>query len=360
MAPMPPMMPMMPPPYYYPPPPPPPPKPRGGFVRGIFVTLATSILGISLALNAYLLLFVGLTGGGASSQTNVIVEGDAKQRVAVISIDNVITGETSKRFEKLLREVEADPTIKALVVELDTPGGEVTASDEIYQRLERFKKEKGMKVVVTMGSMATSGGYYIACAGDYLFAQPTTLTGNIGVVLQRFNFSELMDKWGVKEASITPGESKYKNSESPFKPETPEAHAYLQNIAEQIYTRFRSIVETSRASQIKSASASMDVVADGRAFTADEAKKLGLVDEIDYASAAYAKAASLAGISGKPQVVRFQHTPNLIDLLGGGSASSGLPGGASASARPEINVKIDANLLNEVSTPKFLYLYRGE
>ena len=105
---------------------------------------------------------------------------------------------------------------------MNTPGGEVAASDEIYHRILRFKEEHKVPVVVAMGGMATSGGYYVSCAGDYIFAEPTTLTGNIGVVLQRFNFSGLMQKYGVEDNSITPAEAKYKYVESPFRPETPK------------------------------------------------------------------------------------------------------------------------------------------
>src|SRR3954453_4835063 len=164
----PPMM-MMPPPYFMPPP-----RRGGGFVRGVFVTLATTILGFSLALNAYLLLWSGLTSSSASAQESVLISGDPKQKIAVVSIDGAIGSDTSKRFDKIMRDVESDADVKALVLEINTPGGEVTASDEIYQRVMRYKSEKNVKVVASMGGMATSGGYYIACSADHIFAQPTT------------------------------------------------------------------------------------------------------------------------------------------------------------------------------------------
>src|SRR4029453_6665592 len=142
----------MPPPYMVPPPP-----RGGGFVRGVFVTLATTILGASLALNIYLLLWAGLTSGSASAQESVLVNGDPKQKIAVVSIEGPISGDTSKRFDKIMRDVESDNDVKALVLEVNTPGGEVTASDEIYQRILRYKSEKNVKVVASMGGMATSG-----------------------------------------------------------------------------------------------------------------------------------------------------------------------------------------------------------
>jgi protease-4 len=213
----------------------------------------------------------------------------------------------------------------------------------------RYKGEKNVKVVATMGGMATSGGYYVACSADYIFAQPTTLTGNIGVVLQRFNFSGLMDKYGVKDTTVTSEGSKFKYSESPFRPETPETAEYLRGIANDIYGRFTKIVKDSRGDRL---TASIEQVADGRAYMANDAKKLGLVDEINYAQAAYDKAASLAGLT-RQQVVRFQRTPSFLEALTGAGASNSLP-------RPEVSVRVDANLINELRTPKLLYLYRGE
>lgn len=349
--PMPPQMMMPPPPYFYPPPP----RRGGGFVRGIFVTLATTILGASLALNIYLLLWAGLTSGSASAQESILVNGDPKQKIAVVSIEGAISSDTSRRFDRIMRDVENDADVKALVLEINTPGGEVTASDEIYQRVLRYKGEKNVKVVASMGGMATSGGYYVACSADYIFAQPTTLTGNIGVVLQRFNFSGLMDKYGVKDTTVTSEGSKFKYSESPFRPETPETAEYLKGIANDIYGRFTKIVKDSRGDRLK---ASIEEVADGKAYMADDAKKLGLVDEINYPQAAYDKAAALANLT-KQQVVRFQRTPSFLEALSGATGSSGLSGG-SGLARPDVSVHVDSNLINELRTPKLLYLYRGD
>jgi protease-4 len=348
MPPLPPQMMPPPPPYFYPPPPQPS-RRGGGFVRGVFVTLATTILGASLAMNIYLLLWAGLTSGSAGAQESILVNGDPKQKIAVVSIEGAISADTSKRFDKIMRDVESDGDVKALVLEINTPGGEVTASDEIYQRVLRYKGEKNVKVVASMGGMATSGGYYVACSADYIFAQPTTLTGNIGVVLQRFNFSGLMEKYGVQDTTVTSEGSKFKYSESPFRPETPETAEYLKGIANDIYGRFTRIVKDSRGDRLKG---SIDQVADGKAYMADEAKKLGLVDEINYAQAAYDKAASLAGLT-KQQVVRFQRTPSFLEALGGAGASSGL-------SRPEVSVRVDSNLINELRAPKLLYLYRGD
>ncbi|MBC8106899.1 MAG: signal peptide peptidase SppA [Anaerolineae bacterium] len=351
---MPPMM-MMPPPGYYPPPP----KRGGGFARGVLLTLATSIFGISILLNFYLLTAVGLAGGASSAAETVLVNGDAGETVAVIPLKGVITGESAERFEKLMREIEENGSIKALVLEIDTPGGEVTASDEIYRRVLKYKTDKGVKVVATMGSMATSGGYYIACATDYVYAQPTTLTGNIGVVMQRFNFSGLMEKWGVADTTITPEKSKYKYAESPFRPESPETAVYLRGLIDDTYGRFKDIVAKGRGTNLK---ATIDQVADGRVYTANDALKLGLIDEIGYADEAYTKAAAMAGLN-KQHVVRYHRQPSLLDLLAGDtSANAGLGdrGATSSINGGGVNVKIDRSILDEITTPRLMSIYRGE
>lgn len=347
---MPPGMPMMmmPPPGYFPAPPPP--KRGSGFARGIFVALATTIFGGSLLLNFYLLAAVGLAGDASTATETVVVNGEATQTVAVIPLKGVITGDSSERFDKLMRQIEENNSIKALVIELDTPGGEVTASDEIYRRILKYKADKGVKVVASMGSMATSGGYYVACAADHIVAQPTTITGNIGVVMQRFNFSELMEKWGVADTSVTPAGSKFKNAESPFKPETPETTAYLRGLIDNTYDRFKVIVSKGRGTNLK---ATIDEVADGRAFTADTALKMGLIDQIGYADDAYAKAAALAGLS-KQRVVKYNRMPSLMDLLAGGDNS------AKSSLSSGLNVKIDRSILDEATTPRLMSIYRGE
>ena len=343
----PPPMPMMPPPMFYPPPPAP---QRGGFVRAVFVTMALAIFSVSIILNLVLLATSGL-GALASSDVgtvaNVVNDGDASQKVAVIPIDDVIDTPLRDRFERAIKQVEDDPSVKALVIEVDTPGGTVTASDEIYHRIKKFKSRRNIPVVTAMGGLATSGGYYVACATDEIFVQPTTLTGNIGVIMQRFNYSGAMDKIGVADASVTPQGAKFKDLGSPYRPETPEGTAYLRGFAEDFYGQFKAIVETGRAGKLRD---SIEKIADGRVFTAAEALKLGLADRQGYSTDAFDRAASLASLSN-PTVVRYQHQPSLFEAFGvkwGGPSSQG------------INVSIDPSALHELTTPRAMYLWRGE
>lgn len=337
------MMMPMPPVGFYPPPPP----PRGGFVRAIFITLATTIFGLSLVLNIYLLAWTGLTGGEVGTKSTILVSGDPKQKVAVIPIDDIIDTELARRFEKALKQVESDPTVKALVLEIDTPGGTVTASDEIYNSLMKFKAERRIPIVAAMGSMATSGGYYVACASDEIVAQPTTVTGNIGVVLQRFNLSGTLEKLGARETSITPEGADFKNIESPFRPESPEVAEYLRGITNDLHGRFKTIVATSREGKLKD---SIDKIADGKIYIASEASKLGLIDQLGYSRDAHARAAALASLSNHT-VVRYEHQPTLFESFA--LRSTIKPGGP-------IHINLDPSRINELVTPRAMYLWRGE
>src|SRR5688500_13076866 len=193
-------MPMMPPPMFYQPPPP----QRGGFVRAVFVTMALAIFSVSIILNLVLLATSGL-GALASNDVgtvaSVVNDGDASQKVAVIPIDDVIDTPLRDRFERAIRQVEDDPSVKTLVIEVDTPGGTVTASDEIYHRIKKFKSRRNIPVVTAMGGMATSGGYYVACATDEIFVPPTTLKRDLGVIMKRFNYSSAVEQNVVAAAS---------------------------------------------------------------------------------------------------------------------------------------------------------------
>ena len=346
----PPMPPMMPPPMYYGPPP----KARGGgFVRGVFVTLATTIFGLSLTLNIYLLLASGFLGG-SSQRSSDLVEGDPMQKIAIIPIKGVIMDDASAQFARFLKQAEADSAVKAIVLEIDSPGGSVTASDEIFHRIERFRADHPSKpVIVSMAGLAASGGYYVACGGDYVFAQPTTLTGNIGVLLPQYNVSELFDKWGIEETTITSQGAPFKNAGSMFRPESPEERAYLQGIADKAFAQFKGVVSKGRTGRLKKP---LVEIANGKIFMADDAKALGLVDDVGYLHDAYKHAATKAGLSN-PTVVRYQDPPTLMDMLMSGKSNVS---GAGASGSVTINgINVNASDVYEMTTPRLMYLWRG-
>jgi protease-4 len=356
--PMPPQMPpmqMMPPqmmPFPYPPPPPP---RRGGAGRAIFIGFLILLLIGSAFLN--LVLLAGSLGGsGAGIQQQTIQAGGGTDKVAVIPLRGIIDTNTSAQFDRFLDTAEADKNVKALVIEIDTPGGTVTASDEIYNRIRLFKSKKPIPVVVSMASLATSGGYYAACGADHVFAQPTTFTGNIGVLMPRYNFSKLMEKYGVEETTIVSTGATFKNAGSSFRPESPEEKQYMQGLADSAFAQFKTVVTNGRSSKLK---AKLEDVANGKVFTAADALTLGLIDQVGYLEDAQAYAMTAAGLSG-PTVVRYQDPPTFMELLM--SSRSVLPAlGAGGDGRsPAVNVTIDQRLLHEMSTPRPLYLWRGQ
>lgn len=343
MQPMPPMMP--PPPMFMQPP-----RERS-FARAIFMTLATTIFGLSLAANVYLLLFSGLMSGGASARQNTVLEGDPTERVAIIPVNGVIMTEASQQFERFMQIAEQDKNVKAIVLEIDSPGGTVTASDEIHHRIMQFKQNRpNVPVVAAMGSLAASGGYYIACAADYVYAQPTTMTGNIGVLFPRYNVSRLADKWGIEETTLESTGAPFKNAGSMFQPEDPEDVAYFQSIIDKSFVQFKDVVKNGRAGKLTKP---IEEIANGKIYLGRDAQALGLVDDIGYLEDAYTHAAQ--GLK-KPQVVRYANPPSLLEAL----AAKSNVGAVSASASQGVNVQIDWKKLQELTTPRMLYLWRGE
>lgn len=334
-------------------------QPAGrSFTRTIFTTLATTIFGLSLALNVYLIMWSTLLSGVESpAKQNVVLDGDLTQKIGVIGVKGVIMTNTFKRFDRLLTEAEKDKDLKALVIDIDTPGGAVTASDQIYTRIGQFKQRmadqgRTVPIISTIGSLGTSGGYYVACATDYIFTERTGLTGNIGVLMPRFNLSKLAEKYGVEETTIASNGAPFKNAGSMFKPETPAETAYIQKIADDAFAEFKSVVKQARQSKL---TVPLETATDGRAFFAADAVKLGLIDATGSAADAYVYAAAQAKLT-KPHVVRYEETPSLFGALSG----EGEAMGQTSIAFDGKSLKIDPSVIHELMTPRLMYLWRGE
>ena len=351
---MPPMGPMMmPPPMYMPPPPPP---RRGGFWRAAFVTLLVLALGGSLIVNVVLLANLGLSGSGGAMSTSV-EQGDPKQKIAHIPISGVIMEEAYERFDRMMKQVEGDSGIKAIVIEIDSPGGSVTASDQIHNRIANYKKmHANVPVVVSMAGLAASGGYYVACPADYIFAQPTTLTGNIGVLMPQYNVSGLFEEWGIKETTVESTGAPFKNAGSMFRPETPEHRAYIQDIADKAFAQFKDVVSQGRTGKGKFDPKKLDQVANGKIYMAADAVANGLIDKVGYLQDAYDYAAQQAKLTRRT-IVKYQDPPTLMDVLMSSRANLSSRAGQSI----QINgVNIIAGDLREFMTPRLMYLWRGQ
>lgn len=223
--------------------------------------------------------------------------------VGLLEIEGVIL-DSEKILEKL-EDFEESPEVKALVVRINSPGGAVAPSQEIHKALLDFPKP----VVVSMGSVAASGGYYIAVAAKKIFANPGTLTGSIGVIMEFANLEKLYDWAKIKRFVIKTG--KFKDIGSESRPMTDEEREYLQGLLNNTQTQFKKAILEGR----KLTPEKLDPIADGRIMNGEQAKALGLVDELGGEKEAVLEAGKMAGISGKPKVITINKKKSFLDYL---------------------------------------------
>ncbi len=228
-----------------------------------------------------------------------------EKKVALIRVEGIILD--SRKVIEELEEYSKDSSVKAVVLRVNSPGGGVAPAQEIYEEIIKLKAEK--KVVVSMGSVAASGGYYISSPADKIVASPGTLTGSIGVIMEIHNVKGLMEKFGVKTKTIKSG--KYKDIASVFKSITEKEKEILQAILDDVHSQFIKAVSDSRGIAYEE----VIKLSDGRIFTGKRAKELGLVDEIGNLNYAIKLAGKLSGIKGEPHVVSKREKFNLWDLL---------------------------------------------
>lgn len=296
--------------------------------RNLLIALSI-IVGIVLAcailpLGGFALL---LAAAGGSSNPGVavpatpwqekIVSGQGQERVLILDVTGIIgTPESGFPSDQLsqhdlisqIKQATEDPDVRAVVVRVDSPGGGVVASNEIYQAL-RDLRGAGKHVVVSMGSVAASGGYYIATAAERIYANADTFTGSLGVILTLLNYQDAFDKVGLRQVIFKSGE--FKDIGSPVREVTPEEQAILQSIIDQAYQGFVDVIVEGRnlpREQVLQ-------LADGRIYTGQQALELGLIDELGDQDAAIAGAKSLAALDEDARVVRYSSEPSLLDLL---------------------------------------------
>ncbi len=198
-----------------------------------------------------------------------------------------------------LRKAEDDPRVKAVIIRINSPGGTVTGSDMMYREVRRFAEESKKPVVASLGEVAASGGYYLALAADRIVAEPTAITGSIGVIMPTINISEGLNKIGIHSRSIKSG--KNKDLANPLEPMRDEQYAVLQETVDEFYARFKALVveRRNRPSGVGTRSLDttrLDDLTDGRVVTGVRAAEFGLVDQTGGVSDAFALAKGLAGI----------------------------------------------------------------
>ena len=302
----------------------------GGFLRGCLIVVAVLILiGIvfsfllSVAIGgvAALVASEGKTTGEDSYATEFVSGNpDAINSIAIIDVKGEITRDTdsfsyaasgvanSVSIVKLIKAAVKDENVKAIIIDLDTPGGEVTASDEIYHELKLCEKP----VVAMMNSLAASGGYYVACGANKIVAHKSTMTGSIGVIISSYDASELVAWAKVKPLFYTSG--KMKSMLNPLKPVTEEESAVVQALVMNAYKTFAGIV--SEARNIPLEKITEGELGDGRVFDGEQALANGLVDELGYFFTAEDAALELAGLTRDDcRIERFKNESSFSDLL---------------------------------------------
>jgi protease-4 len=233
----------------------------------------------------------------------------SEERIAVVRVEGVIL-DAQQTISELKRYGE-NPLVKAIVIRIDSPGGGVVPSQEIHDAVKRIRDKHNKLVIASMGTVAASGGYYIAAATDRIVANPGTLTGSIGVIMELANVEGLMKKIGVESVVIKSGD--HKDLGSPFRAMNGEDRHILQNVMDDVHSQFIEAVAAGRSLDIKEVRA----LADGRIFTGRQAKTAKLVDELGDLNDAIKLAAEMGGIEGEPRVVEPRKRFSIRDLIEG-------------------------------------------
>lgn len=271
-----------------------------------------------------LVLVAGPGDGGAvaaapETYEEEYVSGEGLDKIAVIPVEGIISPSDSgvagrvattspEGMRDALLQAEEDESVKAVVLEINSPGGGVTASERMYQDILDFKESSGKPVLASMGTTAASGGYYIATAADEILAGETTLTGSLGVILQLPNFTETADKIGFKQNIIKSGE--FKDMGSSFRDITPQEREIFQEIVDENYDEFVEVIVEGRDLPEER----VRELADGRIYSGKQAEELDLVDELGDLEEAARSARERAEVE-EATVVRYVQTPGFTELL---------------------------------------------
>ena len=321
-----------------------------GFVRILIATLLlTGTTGCVVFVESPLRVF-----GDDPGLQETTLQGEGSDKILLINIDGFISDQPSQqafglvekqstlaRVKSELRKAGEDDHIKALVLRINSPGGGVTASDEIHHLIKQFGADHQLPVIASLGSLAASGGYYIACSAERIVAHPTTVTGSIGVIIVGVNVSGLMDKLGVQDQTFKSGP--HKDILSPLRGATDEERDIIQGVLDSLYARFVDVVRDNRPDL---AADKLDLLTDGRIFAAPQARALGLVDAVGRIDDAFEAAKQRAGLD-RARVVTYyrqgESRETVYSTLATAARSGGLPLLSS---------------LDSLASPQLLYLWR--
>ncbi|MCB0722103.1 MAG: signal peptide peptidase SppA [Ignavibacteriae bacterium] len=259
------------------------------------IVLVLIFIGLLMVAGSFLIFSSAVTNMDTGDYYYETTGGSGSERIAVVDLDFTII--SSESIVRQFKKYAKDDRVKAIILRINSPGGGVAASQEMYEIIRRTR-DGGKPVIVSMGSIAASGGYYSACGSSYIFANPGTLTGSIGVIINLMSFKELAEKIGIKETTIKSGE--LKDAGNPFKVLTEKDSLYFQDIINNSFQQFFDVVATERHIDRER----LKEIANGRVFTGSQALELGLVDKLGTFDDAVKYAADLVGIEGDPPLVR--------------------------------------------------------
>ncbi len=308
-------------------------------------------LGVVLALSilaniALVLMLIGIVAVFTVGQRDLLTEevirkGPSRTKIAVIAVEGIINSEQAKDAYRQIKAAREDNRVKGLIIRVNSPGGTISGSDQIYNEIQKYRNEEKKPVIAFMQGIAASGGYYTSVACEKIIAEPTTITGSIGVISLYFVVQELLEeKLGILPVVVKSGEKK--DWPSSFQAPTEEQLRYLQDkLISPAYQRFLEIVIKGRNTSLSERQ--IRALADGSIFFAEEALEKKLIDEIGYLDKAIEVVKSLAGIKNA-QVVEYRKPLSLAGLL---------------SYRSGNILKINRDTLYEFNTPEIMYLWTG-
>jgi len=304
------------------------------------IVLALSVMAnIALFMMLIGVIAIFATGQRGILDEEIIREGPSRTKIAIISLQGIIHGESASDIYRQLKVVRKDKHVKAVIIRINSPGGTISASDQIYMEINKFRQEENIPVVAFMQGVAASGGYYASVACDQIIAEPTTITGSIGVISWYLVVQELLeDKLGILPVTIKSGQKK--DWPSSFRKPEPEEIQYMRDkVITPALERFIEVIAEGRKDTLTIEE--IRKLADGGIFGAKEAKEEELIDDIGYLDEAIELAKSLAKID-KAQVVQYRKPFSFTDFF---------------SYRKPNLLNLNRATLYELGTPQILYLW---
>lgn len=326
-------------------------KAKSNFFVRLLKGVALAVILCSLALNLLLFAAIGMIGLGSLQDQRQVREQyhslnrHGRDKVAIFSIEGtILNGEGFFRdqIEHAKRDIEKG-NLKAIVVRVNSPGGSITASDYMLHHLRELAEKQRIPLVISMGGIAASGGYYVSmCVGDTpnaIFAEPTTWTGSIGVLIPNYNLADLMDRWGIRDDTIASAPLKTMGSFA--RKMTHEEKLIFQALVDDGFARFKEVIKQGRPN-LRENPAALDKIATGQIFTANQALVSGLIDKIGFVEDAVDRAIGLANLNKQNvKVVEYKAQPSLSNIIFG-----------QARAKPAL----DLAALLDAAAPRAYYL----